>query len=88
MASVIIPVKTKDNISTSVSIDEDLYLLLACDFPGVAECRAWIREEAARYPKSYSITRMVRIQALHRIAKPSLVKKSLEIEGQIDIEEI
>ncbi|GAA5446219.1 hypothetical protein Misp06_04428 [Microbulbifer sp. NBRC 101763] len=88
MASVIIPVKTKDEISTSVSIDEDLYALMLCDFKEEAECRAWVREEAARYPKSYSITRMVRIQALHRIARPSLVRKAVDQEAQMDIEEM
>lgn len=89
MASVIIPAKTADGKTTSVSIDADLFNLLAADFKTTADARAWVRDQAAKFKSGTgAVTRQVRFLALHRIAKPSLSCRAMGGEAQLDIEEV
>lgn len=72
----------------SASIDNFLWKLVCADFKTDSDARAWIRnllsqDMAMRRPSAW-----VRNQCLYRIAKPSLAKRAVGLEGQMDIEEV
>lgn len=80
MASEIIPLLTKDGRYTSVSIDDGLFNLLSFDFADKGECRAWIRQEAKKVDPDLhgGLTICVRARCLNRVARPSLVRASVD----------
>ncbi|WP_444931028.1 hypothetical protein ACJJIF_04385 [Microbulbifer sp. SSSA002] len=80
MPSYIIPVRTLDGFATSISIDEDIYLILLKDFGSEADCRAWIRKQAQRFERGTILTRRVRQLCLQRVVKPSLLG-NIELEA-------
>lgn len=87
MASVIIDGKNADSIRVSISLDEFLWRLVCADFASEAETRGWVREYISTLHATKGLTAIVRDHCLHRIVKPSLIRRVQGLEAQMDIDE-
>ncbi len=88
MASVIIDGRNADSKRVSISLDEFLWRLVAADFQSEAAARGWIREYISTLHTTKGLTAIVRDHCLHRIVKPSLIRRVQGLEGQMDIDEL
>lgn len=87
MASVIIDGKNADSTRVSVSLDGFLWQLVSADFKSEAEARRWVREYISTLHTTKGLTAIVRDHCLHRIVKPSLIRRVQGLEAQMDIDE-
>ncbi|SDK17727.1 hypothetical protein [Microbulbifer yueqingensis] len=87
MASVIIDGRNADFTRVSISLDEFLWRLVSADFASEADARRWVREYISTLHATKGLTAIVRDHCLHRIVKPSLIRRVQGLEGQMDIEE-
>ncbi|MFI2809921.1 MULTISPECIES: hypothetical protein [Microbulbifer] len=88
MASIIIDGRNADTKRVSISLDQFLWQLVCADFGTEAEARTWVREYMSTLHTSKGLTAIVRDHCLHRIAKPSLLRRVQGLEGQMDIDDI
>ncbi|KUJ84781.1 MULTISPECIES: hypothetical protein [Microbulbifer] len=88
MASVIIDGRNADARRVSISLDAFLWQLVCADFTSEAEARSWIRAYMATLYTTKGLTAIVRDHCLHRIVKPSLVRRVQGLDGQMDIDDV
>lgn len=87
VASVIIDGKNADSTRVSISLDEFLWRLVSADFRTEADARSWVREYISTLHTTKGLTAIVRDHCLHRVVKPSLIRRVQGLEAQMDIEE-
>ena len=87
MATKIIDGKNKQGRRISCSIDPEMWKLLVADCGSEHLARGWVRTRLFQCEDRYKPTSYVRHMMLMRLIKPSVIRKALGLEGQMDIEE-
>ena len=88
MASIIIDGRNADSKRVSISLDQFLWRLVCADFRSEADARSWVRAYMATLHMTKGLTAIVRDHCLHRIVKPSLIRRVQGLESQMDIDEL